>query len=102
MSWSSTWSLNEGMTNSDREESGVYQLLNADGTVIYIGSADNLKKRMKEHVNEKDNDCIKKNAKSYRLEYCSNHKKREKELYDEQVRTFGRAPSCNKIAPSGY
>ncbi len=101
MAFGSWWTLSDGMVASDKEESGVYELADDNGQVIYIGRADNIKTRMSEHVNEKDNDCIKKNAKKYRIEYTTKHKAREKELYDEYVATYGKGPSCNKIAPTG-
>ena len=70
--------------------------------MIYVGSSDNLRRRLKEHVNEWENDCIKKNAAKYRLEYTSNYKAREKQLYDEHVRMYGKPPSCNRVAPTGW
>ena len=90
------------MVASDQEQAGVYELLNAQGVVVYIGSSDNLKRRMGEHVNESLNDCIKKYAVKYRLEYTWNYKAREKQLYDGHVRIHGRPPICNKVAPTGY
>lgn len=101
MSFSTWWTLSAGMVSSDKEESGVYELGDDQERVIYIGRADDIKARLTDHVNEKDNDCIKKNAKKYRIEYTSKHKAREKELYDEYVRINGKAPSCNKITPTG-
>ncbi len=96
------WNLTAGMVASDQEQAGVYELLNAQNEVIYVGSSDNLKRRMGEHVNEWQNDCIKRNAVKYRLDYTSNYKAREKQLYDEHVRVHGKAPSCNRVAPTGF
>jgi len=76
------WSLTDGVVAYDKEESGVYELGNSSEVVIYVGSADNLRRRLKEHINASHSDCVKKNAAKYRLEYTSRHKAREKELYD--------------------
>jgi predicted GIY-YIG superfamily endonuclease len=95
------WDLQENWVDTDRDDPGVYELSDSQETVIYVGSAEKLKQRLKGHLNEKDNDCIKKKAKKYRLQYTSQYKAREKELYDEHVKTFGRPPACNKVIPSG-
>ena len=95
------WDLKEYLVNTEKDEPGVYELSDSQETVIYVGSAEKLKARLMDHVNEKDNNCIKDNAKKYRTQYTGQYKAREKELYDEHVRTFGKPPACNKIAPSG-
>ena len=86
----------------DKDEPGAYELGDANENVIYVGSADKLKRRLMEHVNETENDCIRRNAKKYRFEYTARCRAREKELYDAHVSIHGRPPSCNKVAPSGY
>ena len=94
------WSLTDGLVASDKEQGGVYELCDAEGEVIYVGSSDNLRRRLGEHVNEYLNDCIKKNATRYRLEYMSNYQAGEKQLCDEHVRIHGKPPRCNHSAPT--
>lgn len=79
----------------------MYEPGDSEALVVYIGSAEKTKRRIKDHVNEQENDCIKKSAKKYRTEYTQSYKCREKELYDEHVKLFGKAPACNKIVPTG-
>jgi len=96
------WTLSEAVIDYDQDQPGVYELGDANGNVIYVGSADKLKRRLKDHVDDKDNACIKANASKYRLDYDSQPKRREKQLYDQHVLIYGKPPKCNKIAPSGY
>jgi excinuclease UvrABC nuclease subunit len=98
----SWWSLTDGMVDSDREEGGVYHLADVQSVIIYVGSADNIKRRMREHVHETENACIAKYATKYQIEYTRTYKARELELYNEFKRANGVPPRCNKIAPSGY
>ena len=93
------WTFSDGMISSDREEAGVYELGNDSGTVVYIGSSNALRRRLKEHLDESGTTCIKKNTKKYRLEYVSKYKERERELYDEHVRINGKPPICNDMRP---
>src|SRR5260370_29033596 len=102
MALSQWWTFYEGMVNSDRSEPGVYEFGDASENVIYIGSSNDVKRRLQEHLNAAAYSCIGWNAKKYRIEYTSNYKWREKELYDEFIRLYGRAPQCNDVAPSGY
>ena len=99
MAMSQWWSFTDGMVESDKEASGVYQFGDANETVVYVGSSDNLKRRLKEHLGESTTSCIKKNAKKYRLEYTTAYVTRERELYDEHVRVHGKPPMCNSVRP---
>lgn len=96
------WTLAESVAGYEYDQPGVYELGDSNGNVIYVGSADKMKRRILEHVNETQNACIRLNAMKYRVEYGSGCRKREKELYDEHVRRYGKPPSCNRIAPIGY
>jgi len=93
------WTFSDGMVESDREAAGVYQLGDANEKVVYVGSSNNLKRRLKEHLGESATSCIKKNAKKYRLEYTDDYVNRERELYDEHVRVHGVSPLCNSVRP---
>jgi len=101
MAFSDWWTFSQGMIDSDREEGGVYEFADANGTLIYIGSANNVKRRLGEHLGENATTCIKKNAAKYRIEYTPYYQTREKELYDEFVRQYGKPPKCNQISPTG-
>jgi predicted GIY-YIG superfamily endonuclease len=90
----------ETIVQYERESAGVYELGNSSGQVIYIGSTNNVRRRLREHLAESGT-CIKRNASVYRVEYTSNYLAREGELYDEYVRLYGRAPHCNEVRPGG-
>jgi predicted GIY-YIG superfamily endonuclease len=95
------FTFTESVVNYDRDDAGVYELGNAAEIVVYVGSSNELKRRLKEHLNEAGYTCIKQNANRYRIEYTANYKKRELELYDAHVAAHGRAPQCNDARPSG-
>ncbi len=101
MAFNQWWTFTEGLVETDRDEPGVYELGNSNETIIYIGSSKEIRRRLKEHRAEPDSTCIKTNTATYRIEYTSNYKKREQELYDEFVRANGKAPQCNDARPSG-
>jgi excinuclease UvrABC nuclease subunit len=69
--------------------------------VIYIGSSNELRRRLKEHLNEASNTCIRQNTTHYRIEYTAAYKIREGELYEGYVRMHGKPPVCNDSTPSG-
>ena len=96
------------------ENSGVYELCLAnreldyenDKTgVFYIGSAKNLKKRLKEHLRAKGrNGKIRKILKSNKclfrhIVFHNDWKKEEKRLYKLFLSTFNAPPKCNKVSP---
>src|SRR5437763_6634453 len=99
MALSQWWSFTDGCVDTDREQAGVYQLGDANEKVVYVGSTNNLKRRLKEHLGEATTSCIKKNAKRYQLEYTEDYEKREQELYDAHVRKYGEKPLCNTLRP---
>jgi len=90
------------------EKGGVYRLshLNQEKEyiVFYVGKADNLKKRLLEHLSTKElNPCIKdkvtKGNNKYRFAYISNEEDRknaEYTLYHEYNK-----PECNQNEPEG-
>ena len=101
MTWSQWWDLREGMVASDQETGGVYQLADSSGAIIYIGSTGQMQTRMHQHLDDKENACIKVNASRYRVEYRSDYAAEERRLYDTFVRDYGRPPKCNKARPPG-
>jgi predicted GIY-YIG superfamily endonuclease len=99
MAFSQWWSFTDSLVDYDRNEAAVYEFANGSGDVVYIGSSNDLKRRLKEHLGENTTSCIKQNAKQYRLEYTSYFATRERELIDEFIRTYGRLPRCNSVRP---
>jgi hypothetical protein len=95
------WSFVESVIEVDRDDPGVYELGDKDGTVVYIGSSNELRRRLREHLNEASSACIRQNVTHYRMEYTANYRTRERELYDGHVRIFGMPPKCNDSRPSG-
>jgi len=99
MAFSQWWSFTEGMVDSDRNEAGVYEFENSAGTIVYIGSSNDVKRRLQEHLGENTTSCIKKNAARYRIEYRSDYQSAERAYYDDFVSRYGRAPQCNQVRP---
>lgn len=99
MAFSQWWSFTQGMVDSDRNEPGVYEFANSSGSIVYIGSSNDVKRRLCEHLSEDAKSCIKNNAVLYRIEYRSDYKAAERGYYDDFVRTYGRSPQCNDIRP---
>jgi hypothetical protein len=99
MAFSQWWSFNDSMVNSDRDDAGVYELANSRGEIIYIGSSNAIRRRLKEHLSEDAKSCIKKNAAQYRVEYRSDYQSAERSYYDTFVRQYGRQPQCNEVRP---
>jgi DNA-binding transcriptional regulator YiaG len=89
------WSFVESLIEVDRDDPGVYELGDKDGAVIYIGSSNELRQRLKEHLNEAPYTCIRQKATHYRIEYTTNYTNRERELYKLHVATYGKPPRCN-------
>jgi predicted GIY-YIG superfamily endonuclease len=93
------WTLSENIVQYEAEGAGVYELGSSTGLVVYIGSSNNLRRRLREHLSESATSCIKSNATQYRVEITSNYLSRERQLYDEFVRANGRPPRCNEVRP---
>lgn len=100
--------------NNAPASSGVYEFRlrkkeieypHGKGKVIYIGSAKNLKKRLKEHVrpNNKNGHIkhfLKKMNCSFRyIPFSKDWKKEEGRLYHLFINTYGASPKCNQVRP---
>jgi GIY-YIG catalytic domain len=94
------WSFVESVIEVDRDDPGVYELGDKDGNVVYIGSSNELRRRLKEHLNEASYTCIRQNTTHYRIEYTPNFQNRERELYAGHVRIYGKPPECNNSRPA--
>jgi predicted GIY-YIG superfamily endonuclease len=95
------WSFVESVISIDRDHPGVYELGDKSGMVVYIGSSNELRRRLMEHLNEMAHTCIRQNTTRYRIEYTANYGKREQELYKSHVATYGKPPKCNDSRPDG-
>lgn len=95
------WMFTEAVINYEHNQAGVYELGDASGNVVYIGSTNDMKRRLLEHVNDLPSTCIKRRTALYRVEYTANYKRREQELYDEHVRIHRASPACNSVRPAG-
>jgi GIY-YIG catalytic domain len=89
------WSFDESMVRIDRDQPGVYELGDDTGTVVYIGSSQELGKRLAEHLREPESSCVRRNATQYRIEYTHECENRERELYKVHIATYGKPPRCN-------
>jgi excinuclease UvrABC nuclease subunit len=93
------WLFFESVIEVDRNEPGVYELGDRNGAVIYIGSSDELMRRLKEHLNEAPHTCIRQKTTHYRIEYTADYTSREQELYRYHLATYGKPPECNNSRP---
>lgn len=94
------WSLAEQVIRFDQNRPGVYELGNAIGTVVYIGSAGDVQRRLLDHLKASGTTCIGKHATQYRVEYTGTDPvARARELYDQHVREFRTPPVCNEARP---
>ena len=100
MGISSQWFvLAETIVRYEGDYPGAYELGDSNKYTVYVGSSIEIKSRLRRHVNAPSDSCIGSKARYYRVEYCSNYEQRERELYDEHVRAYGRPPECNDIRP---
>lgn len=79
------------ITDTVPEKSGVYEL-RSFGNLVYIGKADNLRRRLLEHLNSKD-------PNKFRYEtvtgFFSSAKSREDELLSRYEEKHGKLPPWN-------
>lgn len=82
-------------------KAGVYELGNKYGTVVYIGHTSDLQDRIDDHVDNPQNDCIRKNAQFFRYEITRAHITRERTLFRQyKAKHGGKIPRCNTQDPS--
>jgi excinuclease UvrABC nuclease subunit len=84
------------------QRAGVYVLANRKHTIIYIGRAEGgrLQGRIKDHVNDSKNKCIRKNAVYFRYVATQAYKSGERTLIKEYKAKYGKLPLCNTQDPS--
>ena len=93
------WIFAENIVGYEQDVPGVYELGDTNGMVVYVGSSNQLRRRLREHLGESMTSCIKKHVKQYRVEYTQTFVARERQLYDEHVRVHGKPPLCNSQRP---
>lgn len=79
----------------ERNEPGVYERSSPGKNVIFIGSARQVRTRLLQHLGE-PGACIPRFAARFRIEYTSDFKKREDELFNEHVKLHGKLPRCSE------
>ena len=93
------WTFSESVIQHDHDNPGVYELGDASKNVVYIGSSNEVRRRLREHLAAHAQSCIGNRTKFYRIEYTQNYVQRERELYDSHVRLHGQRPICNDVRP---
>ncbi len=93
------WMLAEAIVRYERDDPGAYELGDSNKYTVYVGSSGKVKNRLGDHIDAPTDSCIGSKARYYRVEYCSNYEQRERELYDEHVRSYGQPPECNAVRP---
>src|SRR2546428_1008940 len=73
------WHFSRATVESDRDDPGVYEMGDASDSVVYIGSSDALKRRLKKDLSEAGT-CIPKNNGRYPLQYTTDHHARQRPL----------------------
>lgn len=99
MAFSQWWTFNDSTVSYDRDEGAVYEFSDGGGKIVYIGSTNALKRRMREHLSEDAKSSIKLHARHYRYDYRSDYVAEEKRLYNAFLRTNSVKPLCNTIRP---
>lgn len=74
---------------------GIYELADDEMMTVYIGSSDNLRARLEQHLMEPATSCIKHHAALCRFEYTKDYKIQEHNLRDLFLKAFGSDPKCN-------
>jgi excinuclease UvrABC nuclease subunit len=69
MAFGSWWVFSDALVETDRDDPGVYQLADPNAELVYIGSAKEVRRRLKEHLVEETTSCIKRCAAKYQIEY---------------------------------
>ena len=105
---------NKSVKKNAPKEAGVYELstnsleieyLKGKSKVFYLGSTKDIRKRLLEHSgfsgrNGSIKNFYKINSCLFRYKLCSEDwNKKERELYNNFITSFGRAPECNNIKP---
>ena len=86
------------MINTEKDAPGVYELGDVHGTVLYIGSAMQVKRRLMEHLKEPPGSCLHGKVRQYRVEYTQNFKAREQQLFESHVALCGHSPECQAVS----
>jgi len=108
LNWSSYEPLTKSKVDKVTESGGVYRLARGGETygVFYVGKTENLKSRLNDHLDDKDDDCIKTRVakgncyfKYAELTGDKNRSGAERTLYDH-FSDKNSGPPCNKQKPN--
>src|SRR5690242_3576823 len=92
------WRFTYRMLEYEKDTPGVYQLADSKGEIIYIGSSNEVKQRLMQHLQESADSCLKRNAVQFRVEYLADFESREQQLFEEHLAAYGAPPRCNRAA----
>jgi predicted GIY-YIG superfamily endonuclease len=92
------WVFSDVLIDSERDLPGVYELGNAAGEVVYIGSSADVRRRLQEHWDEPANSSVKRYTTQYRVDYLAC----ERVLYERHLKTHRKPPICSRSEPVGY
>ena len=95
---SNWWNFSAKNVETEDEQGGVYEFGNSSKQVVYIGSTNDMKRRLQEHLSGSDS-CIARNASYYRVDYRTDYKAEERRRYDAYERTHRVSPLCNDRRP---
>ena len=90
------WSYTLNLIELEKDAPGVFELGNPGKNVIFIASSPKVRTRLLEHLQESASSCLTRYATRYRVEYTTNFRKREEELFQQHVKLHGKAPRCNE------
>ena len=90
------WSYTLNLVEMEKDAPGVIELGNPGSNVIFIEGSPKVRARLLEHLGESASSCITRYATRYRVEYTTNYRRREEELFQEHVKLHGRMPRCNE------
>jgi predicted GIY-YIG superfamily endonuclease len=96
------WVFSDVLIDSERDLPGVYELGNAAGEVVYIGSSTEVRRRLQEHWSEPATSSVRRYTTQYRVEYREDYLARERVHYERHLKTHRTPPICSEGEPIGY
>jgi hypothetical protein len=81
---------------SEQDQPGAYEIADLDENVIFIGSAPDVRSRLKAHFDEPVTSCIRTHGARYNVEYGPDFESRERHMKKLYRDIFGEDPKCNQ------